>query len=491
MISYRGEFEEGRIACTFVLLLVKEIAERFLRLEKYIEEAEIELAEQQLHLVDYIRNSIVERLGELEKLWQRTLRERESKEAYDIDRAVSALVRLAASLERFKNLHKALRWFYTPWVEAETETFLRDFFNTPLSQQLFEELNVTVGLTEDYDFVNPYPAVHFGSRQPNTPNIVALPLIEKDNPLMWPVLMHEVGHALIQASDIDRKFEVTISSQKAPESSKRILHQWARELGSDLLALKLLGPSYLLAYLNFYSFIFHDPKKSIYAFHKDSKNTPSPVKRVEFLRARLQRMDHRFFIKGELLDFYWTLFEMRLELENKKRQYDFKSKEKEEEKENEEEIDPQISDQLYEKLQQLVVEEIEGEFSKLQLTEFHYDNDFTPAKELVKRLSQKELISSKRTYMPTETQVMSDLEKGDLLAACKRLREEPCRPVEIITAAWLTQLNHEFSIYYESRDVNNVPFDEELGNSEYSSRLVAKSIETARIHRTFLEKSAN
>jgi hypothetical protein len=474
--------DDSRINWSFCLLLIKEVAERFLRIKKYVDEAEVEVTEQRLQLIDYIRDAVTQKITELNGFWRRTQRMRDN---YDDENATILLINMMVCVKRFQDLHKDLHWFYTPWAEPETETFLRDVFDTPISQKKFDELNITVAFTEEYGFVYPYPEEHPGIRKPNTPNVIALPRIEKNNPLIWPVLMHEVGHALVQDQQIDQAL-----SNRLQEISKKgqmeMMQQWGRELGSHLLALKLLGPSYLLAYLNFFTFMFHSGRNMMYAHNRDSQDAPSPIRRIDFLHKHMTEMDHRYgqLLPGDLFKFYWNLFGTRLKLEVKKRDYD-------ESRKPTEDGTPLISDLQYAELEHVVVEEIERALSALEIPLFSYDNDFTLAIQLKKRLEKKELISALRDYTASEEQVFKELEKDSyyLKNVCEKLCESPCSPSQIINAGWLAKIDREYNIFSCSEEGAIIPLPTELQELEYASELLQKSIEKAKIHRYF--SSAN
>jgi hypothetical protein len=93
-------------------------------------------------------------LNDLTRSWNR-IHDKKLRASFEAEQAVSFMVSVSAQVEEFKKLHRALRWFYTPWAEAETETFLAELFESESSRWSYESLNITVGFTEEYNFVNP------------------------------------------------------------------------------------------------------------------------------------------------------------------------------------------------------------------------------------------------------------------------------------------------------------------------------------------------
>jgi hypothetical protein len=79
--------------------------------------------------------------------------------------------------------------------------------------------------------------------------ILDLPKIEKDNPLMWTFLAHEIGHVL-DRSDLkitDNIFE----GIKLPSDHLRILKKWTKEIVADMISIKIMGPSSILSSIFF------------------------------------------------------------------------------------------------------------------------------------------------------------------------------------------------------------------------------------------------
>ncbi len=507
---------ENASAWLFTMLLIKEIAERFFRLKEYIKEAEVAVVEREPQLLDYLRVSVDYKINELSRSWRIV---GENQKTFGIEDGVTYLITVGRHLKAFKDLHAYLQWFYTPWVEAETETFLRDLFETPSAQRYFNELRVAVGFSEEYDFVHPYSKKDSHARRSNTPNVIALPRIEKNNPLIWPILMHELGHAIVRTANIDHALEDKIRTISSSYQEQEIIQQWGQELSSHLLALKVLGPSYLLCYLNYYLFIFHEEATldatSLYTFHNNTEDCPSPKKRIDFLKERLDEMDHRFLgPSGDtLLKSYLGLFDTRLNLELKKRDFHTPSSEEgtigtdEEFKKGDfgkiassKGRTIVVTDELYMKLKSFVIEEVRKAFPSLGLTVFSYDGEgYTLAGQLSKRLKNRELISSWRDQKIVEEADKQTAAPYDLKAACRILREDPCPVSSILNAGWLFKLGHDLEVIpleesdekeattHQEKKAKIRPLNEELEVQQYISRLLQKSIETAAIHRFFKE----
>lgn len=95
--------------------------------------------------------------------------------------------------------------------------------------------------------------------------VVALAKIDYANPLNWPLLVHEIGHAAIRG----RTF---------PNTEQLSSHEldWLLELGCDRIAIRLCGPSFLAAYSSQAILKF--------AYFTASTGHPAPGHRADILR---------------------------------------------------------------------------------------------------------------------------------------------------------------------------------------------------------------
>ena len=466
------------------MLLLKEIGDKLVRLQRYVQEAEIHIPDRRSDLLRYLNLITSQRLKDLENSWGIAL---QLRARYGIEQATTTLIRVMAPLEEFKALHKSLRWFYTPWAEADTDSFLQGLFQPPATRTKYRELGVTVGFSDEYDFLHPYPHIYSVRKRPGTPAFVALPRIEKNNPLMWCALAHEVGHAVVEASDACSPI-VEHMKKTASDQEMKFISAWARELSADLFALYLLGPAYVLAYQTFYQFLYHD-RSGLTAFQEDTLRTPSPARRIDFLRQQLHLMDQRFLPPSgrgvsEPLTHYLQLFDLRLQLEKQRRGYDTP--------------DPQyaelfglnVNESMYENLIRQIKREVDKGFAAMGLKAYTYDHNFWCSAKLATRLKENELISSWREYAKVEDEVSKiQVDSENLQETCRKLNEMPCLASEIVNAGWVCRITEDHNAFVVQGGRPLPTFMEELEESEYRTRLLQKSIETAAVHSTFKDRA--
>jgi hypothetical protein len=119
----------------------------------------------------------------------------------------------------------------------------------------------SIALTDMYNFIE-HDLRHILSLEleqhglepldPQSRNVVlALPKAEADNPLMWAILAHEMAHTMISSYKIldNEILARTPEYLKAKQNlSREVYRNWSLEICADLIALRLLGPSYFFSF---------------------------------------------------------------------------------------------------------------------------------------------------------------------------------------------------------------------------------------------------
>lgn len=180
--------------------------------------------------------------------------------------------------EGFIRAHGGVRWTYTPWAEEETYSLLRSLFSTKEQQQLYQNLRPTILFTSQYNFLHTAfeqsSTSVLGTRKRGT--LLILPKIAKHDCFAWPLLGHELAHAIYQASD-SPKYAAPLVLKKVPVDRKDQVLSWTEELACDLIALQMFGPAYLFALAEHLLFFVTG---SVRVF---TKTHVAPLYRLEFL----------------------------------------------------------------------------------------------------------------------------------------------------------------------------------------------------------------
>lgn len=154
---------------------------------------------------------------------------------------------------RINSLHSLLD--YIPNLQCRTETYTLLYYLLKDADFLDKKVEPSVILS----FIYNYAETNIGkilkdggvieSEVDDNQIILDLPKIEKDNPLMWTILAHEMGHVFdhnyLKVTDkIFRGIEL-------PSDRLRILKNWTKEIVADIISIRTMGPAYLLSSIFF------------------------------------------------------------------------------------------------------------------------------------------------------------------------------------------------------------------------------------------------
>jgi hypothetical protein len=165
----------------------------------------------------------------------------------------------------FRNLHSYLCFIPTPWPRPEVDLFVRrileaagyksdDYLgkSSPWQLLLTGEYNFSDILIHDVSYLDPRSFINVSELKPlRTPSrlsgVLTIPAVEKENPLSWPNLIHELSHSIGDSHGIVEKAK-SLSSVKKFQKDTGVYNQlrvnWVPEIVSDLLATDMLGIGY-------------------------------------------------------------------------------------------------------------------------------------------------------------------------------------------------------------------------------------------------------
>ncbi len=220
----------------------------------------------------------------------------------------SILSNISLCIARFRELHDQLKYMFTPWPSPQ----LRELVSELIVERDHEAHEGPWVLIDDYTYWLDFYTVREDKdeledqRQYKGPFPgYALPKCEKDNPLMWPIIVHELGHSLWDKADLEavvreeilenkllvqicEKYTGSISQGEKLDIPIFVLN-WIEEFFSDFYALELMGPCFLPALLNLVC--TRAPSRS---FWHASSGHPPPRHRIlamfSYLDNRLAKM---------------------------------------------------------------------------------------------------------------------------------------------------------------------------------------------------------
>jgi hypothetical protein len=130
----------------------------------------------------------------------------------------------ASAIQTLWTVHKELlRLVAGPWVRPEASIFLQECLECMTTKPV-----ASLVLTDRTTFHTETPT--------GTPTIIGIPKIYFGSPLSWPNIAHELAHNIL----VNRKLLARASEKFA---------SWSYELASDYLAVKILGPSFIAAWV--------------------------------------------------------------------------------------------------------------------------------------------------------------------------------------------------------------------------------------------------
>ncbi|KAF0144541.1 MAG: hypothetical protein FD156_1716 [Nitrospirae bacterium] len=423
---------------TYVLL------EKVIRLDSYLEEIRKEADIKNMNIISAF-SSIVETYKDgISKRIIPFLEKSDELEEWD---TLNAFTRLLTLCQDFKVDHESLRWVYTPWASKECYIFLSELLEKKISEKTHCQYG-NIFFTEEYNFWCHKVHEDMKGVPEKTRSIVwILPKIEKNNPLMWPMLIHEIGHTISDEYNItDKSYKsLSESSQKSLSvKQKEVLYNWAREISADLIALKFLGPAYLYALISFASVFINNN------LNEPSEIHPSPTFRVFFLLEKLKDMGMDYTKPlFEPLNYMVDLFNGRKQLDAADRKLFFK--------EDWPEHFPS-DDMAYKISQEIYKCQDEIPISPISIN--NYNNSLLLVKD---KLNHEILISSMNKSKQKNKEEKIQITNDNMNHYFDLLNEEPCTVGEIINAGCvyhisnikmghrhLTLFSKEFVKQYES-----------------------------------------
>jgi hypothetical protein len=114
--------------------------------------------------------------------------------------------------------------------------------------------------------------------------VLELAVCDRFSPHAWPILAHEMGHAIDEAEDISTR--VAHEFVKDPNSKAfEVVASWCAEACSDLIAARVMGPTPMLALLGL-EYCWYP----LAAIHQESESHPATQWRLNVVSAYLERI---------------------------------------------------------------------------------------------------------------------------------------------------------------------------------------------------------
>ena len=261
-----------------------------------------------------------------------------------------------------------------------------------------------------------------GWMPPQPPKHVVLYLaeIERNNPIMWALLAHEMGHALDEAKKIG---ETILGSEAAGQIEES--PRWIAELVADTIAIRVLGPAYFCAFASL-TLLDNNP-----TYYSDSH--PALHKRLEMLKQELERMGVLEKETRETVDGYHQLIAKRIENEPRYPQ----------DRLNWEDTFNRVREAVDRQADELRKFNGEDRGKSEELSKLL--NEGIPISSFLERKNLESINSDARQLLFDQKENPRSQDPKKRLARFKRrlnklikgLTEEPTHPIEILNAGWI------------------------------------------------------
>lgn len=468
-----------------------QLVERIIRFEEYLKKATyaVELSEPVPNVIKYLQSLV---LNEKRKLSNFIKHYSEEQEIYDNKKEkreglYGDLLRISNNINKYHQ--KGLQWVFCPWPDKVVNDFLIQISSEAELEPFFENLHGTNVLSNRYNFwecpihrqLKPQKDKENSTEKERSYYVFGLPKIELGNCLLWQTVLHEVAHGIIDKNSILDGFLTQREIEKHREK-KSTLENWIREFGADLMAAKMIGPSYLITLTIYFVTSVYQ-----YDFWNATISHPPIRLRIDSLFKELQ---------GQLGDLHVDLkryLDLVDRLCGQRLKYEIETSDEEKRVIRAEFKEKYFPVDFLKGIIKRLSEKLDDSFSFRKFN----DQDLKKSHELSERLSKWILISSS----PVDMTVLHNLRNAKksrkvslVIEDPSKFNECPNRIADIVTAGTLCKLDTQRDWFYKSfldneRDENSGGFENFRNQLLKFDELVEKSIETAIIHSYFAAKS--
>jgi hypothetical protein len=413
-------------------------------------------------------------------------------EELDAPTAASLLKHADACFSDIDQMHFHLSFLSSRWSMPESNVFVRALFD-PVQSRAAIPRKISIVLSDTYMFEELELASYL-SESANSPRVILrsaptllLPKLEAGNPLHWGTLVHELGHALSENLRNWLKSE-TVSAhieEIVGDKPRSIAENWAEEFFCDFLGLQLLGPAYLLSFVDFL------------VLPGIKANLLSPTRTHPFARERVNSMATAMKIAGvevpftsPLNDEWGDISEFAAELFNhrcragKVHLGDKGTAPEIDAREFEERVKRPLLKEfggspcnLNAQRLHLLITRLERGVPIGSLPQFQITNSGAEMQDTINRLREK-LASEDAPADADISQAIQMLQDG--------IREEPVSISEIINAGWLFKLGHLYDPMIKRVHALKPKHAEEFAQAlSHLDALLRNSIETSYLGALF------
>jgi hypothetical protein len=265
-----------------VLYLCSDTFEKLIQIENLINSYEYIKLSRNLPSISIYNESIDQVYRNISFIFNELLTFANSKEEVDVNQVIQFLSRIRNLQDTILFFHNSLGILTGKLEIPIIYDFLRkiQLENPKIEQQnfYFWVNNFSITLIEDYNFLDLDLFENFENKLLekkiefnygiSNKHIIGLPIIEANNPLMWTIIGHEIGHFLISSLSLGNTFSHHfLNENNILEDDKPIYYKWFNEVLSDFLAIRYIGPAYYASIITMGLFVKPNHHTSYPSFH--------------------------------------------------------------------------------------------------------------------------------------------------------------------------------------------------------------------------------
>ena len=275
-----------------LMILLEDAVEKIIRIDNFLREIEFKSSDEEKRIISFYKKQIDGLKERIEDPINEVL-----TGGQQVERYYNTYVDV---LNYFQTLHQELLFFVSfPIVQKEIYSFIGNIF----PQTRYKNIEPTTFYYYLYNFAEFNTKEYFQKlgilldEEEIDRVVILLPYVHYKNPLMWPSLVHEMGHALEKSRSVVKKVSRELKISGGGEELE-LFKKWSKEIFADLLALRIMGPAYLNCFINF--FLSFHPRN-----YTPSLTHPQPHHRVNYMYEYLKHED----LNSPSSEKYYALFQ--------------------------------------------------------------------------------------------------------------------------------------------------------------------------------------
>ncbi len=402
-------------------------------------------------------------------------------------------IRVSSFFEILDKIYYFMNFLRGDDIRPEADLLCDQIRKSFIDGEIFKEINVFQ--TYMYNFSEGEEDIPELSIENKGPISLSLPEIEVNNPLMWAQLSHEMAHFYIDAKDLVQEIKQELLEEIIGIHQQKIFSEWAKEIISDVIALRLFGVGYYTSFIS--------TAIKIGGLRTHTIGHPSHRTRVDVMSELLVSTSDITQKLKELVNFYGKIFSLWTEWEIHKYQWMGSTPNSDDDIFIGNDLNEEEKDKNKKAIQSITDKKIPFKIARFAdeqmdsiLKEVYSLNEIEKLNRLSKVLNKGIIISSCRAQRDgdiinaiREFKSRGEITTDDAYELISNLTEIPNSIFDIINSGWMYRYKSYYRKIDDSLFSENMTFEDGYENFKKEliryDELLLKSIENAQLHEIF------